>query len=372
MALPQDINDRHYGKYRDTVNGITVAVTKSDGSEISEGLATSANQTNKTQITKIMDSWGDEIGSTMIDELMVSEKSRVAGGVFNGTTPDTNFYTTVLNANATATISNSILDLATTTDSSSSALVYTNSIARYIGGNMNHMRGVFRVGDLGKTNNTRRIGCTATSTLADSFYFQLSGTTFSIVANTTGLDQIKIDNGSFNGDQTTYPITDTFHTWEILYTNRRIQFYVDKVLIHTLTATTSPICGTRHLRPFIQNFNTGVGEVAHLYTQVLSILSWGITKTQPKYYFQQNTTAGVLLKVGIGSLHEIVISGVVNNSVVTLYDGTSTSGSIIFATGAMSNQTVPFSVPFNSGLQFVNGLYLTVTAANSNCLVIYE
>lgn len=322
--------------------------------------------------SKIFDSWGDEIGSTMIDELMVSEKNRICGGVFNGTTPDTNFYTTALSANATATISNSVLDLATTTDSNSSVLVYTNSLGRYIGGNMNHLRGIFRVGDTGVANNTRRIGCTSLSDLADSFYFQLSGTTFSIVANTTGLSQIKIDNGSFNGDATTYQITDTFHTWEILFTNKRIQFYIDKVLVHTLTETTSPICGTRHLRPFIQNFNTGVGSVTHIYTQVLSLFSWGNIKTQPKNHYHEGTTTGILLKNGVGSIHSIIVSGVTNNAVVDVYDGTSTAGTKIWSSGTMSNQTVPFVIPFNSGSQFNTGLLIVKTGANCNTMTNYE
>lgn len=308
----------------------------------------------------------------MIDEIMTADKNRLCGGVFNSTTPDTNFYTTVVNANGTATIVNSIINLVTTTDSGSSALVYTNATGRYIGGNMNHLRSVFRVGDTGKTNNTRRIGCTSLADLADSLYFQLSGTTFSIVANTTGLDQIKIDSGSFNGDATTYTVDNNFHTVEILFTNKRIQFYIDKALIHTLTETTTPICGTRHLRPFVQNLNTGVGEVTGLYAQSLTMLTWGNTKTQPKSYFQQGTTAGVLLKVGIGSIHLINISGVANNATITLYDNTSATGTVIYTTGAMTNQTVPLTVPFNDGVIFTNGLFLTITAANCNCQVIYE
>ena len=333
------------------------------------GFETAKSNTDKI---KIFDSWGDEIGSSMIDEMMVAEKIRICGGVFNGTTPDTNFYTTVAAANGAATISNSVLDLATTVDSGSSVLVYTNTIGRYIGGSMNHLRGIFRVGDTGKTNNTRRIGCTALADLADSFYFQLAGTTFSIIANTTGGDQIKIDNGAFNGDSPSYSITDTFHTWEILFTNKRIQFYIDKVLVHTLTETTTPICGTRHLRPFLQNFNTGVGSVAHLYTQALSMLTWGSPKTQPKYHQLAGQTAGVLLKYGIGSLHEIVISGVVNNARVILYDGLSSAGSIIFDSGAMTNQTVPFNINFNSGLQFTTGLFIVKSGADCNSLTIYE
>lgn len=201
----------------------------------------------------LRDSWGDEIGSTMIDEMMVAEKTRVAGGVFNGTTPDTNFY-----------------------------------------------------------------------------------------------------------------------TGEILYTNKRVQFYIDKVLVYTFTQTTEVICGTRHLRAFAQNTNTGVGSVCSMYIQVMSIITWGNTKTQPKYHFQQGLTAGVLLKTGIGSLHSTVLSTISNNATVTLYDGTSTAGTVIWTTGPMAANTTPFQVPFNTGLQFINGLYLTVTAAACGCLVMYE
>ena len=331
-----------------------------------------SNQTNLTQKTQIFDSWGDEIGSTMIDEMMVSIKSRIAGGVFNGTTPDTNFYTTVLSANATATISNGVLDLATTTDANSSSLIYTNTIGRYIGGSMNHLRGIFRVGDTGVANNTRQIGCTALANLADSFYFQLSGTTFSIVANTTGLAQIKIDNGSFNGDQSSYTLTDTFYTWEILFTNKRIQFYIDKFLVHTFTQTTFPICGTRHLRPFMRNVNSGVGSVAHLYTQVLSMLTWGETHTQSKSHYHEGQTAGVLLKNGIGSIHSIVISGVTNTANVDIYNGINATGTKIWSSGSMSNQTIPLTVTFNTGEQFNTGLFLVKNGANCNTKLFYE
>lgn len=43
-----------------------------------------------------------------------------------------------------------------------------------------------------------------------------------------------------------------------------------------------------------------------------------------------------------------------------------------YTTGAMTNQTVPLTVPFNDGVIFTNGLFLTITVANCNCQVIYE
>lgn len=339
---------------------------------VAEDISTASNQTNGSQITRITDSWGNYIGSTMADELMVSEKRRVAGGVFNGTVPDTNFYTTSLSANGTATISNSVLDLATTIDSGSSVLIYTNGVGRYIGGSMNHLRGIIRVGNVGATNNTVRFGVTSTSSLADSLFFEVSNSTLSINAKTTGLADIKVSSGSFNGVSPTYTLNGQYVTIEILYTNKTIEFYINKNLIHTLTETTDVICGTRHLRPFMQNYNTGVGGVSHLYCQVLSLLTWGEAKTQPKYYFQQGTTTGILLKTGIGSLHMMNLSGVNNNSVVTIYDGLTSAGSVIYTTGAMGAQTAPLSVVFNTGVQFINGLYLVISGANCNCQVMYE
>ena len=38
----------------------------------------------------------------------------------------------------------------------------------------------------------------------------------------------------------------------------------------------------------------------------------------------------------------------------------------------LEQKTIPFDIPFNSGLQFTTGLFLTVTAANCNALVLYE
>jgi len=65
MALPQDINDRHYGKYRETISGVAVAVANPDGSNINSilptGSATSINQTNGSQKTQIVDSSNTEV-----------------------------------------------------------------------------------------------------------------------------------------------------------------------------------------------------------------------------------------------------------------------------------------------------------------------
>lgn len=322
---------------------------------------------------KILDSWGDYIGSTMLDQLMVANPVRLAGGVFNGTTPDTNFYESTIAANATATISGNTLTLATTVDSGSSVLVNSQALARYVGANMNAFRSVSRFGDTGTANNTRQIGVINGSTFTDGFYFQLSGTTFSVVAR-TGSSDTKVDSGSFNGDVTSWTVNNNYHTFEILYTNKSIDLYIDRVLIHSFTETTSGLCNTRHLKPFVRNYNTGVGSVVNLNCQVMSITRYGSASTQAKTYLQEGTTTGIQLKIGPGSLHLMNISAVSNNSVITIYDGTSTSGRKIWTSGTLPALTQPFGINLdsNGGTPFDNGLFLTITGANATAFVKYE
>ena len=94
--------------------------------------------------------------------------------------------------------------------------------------------------------------------------------------------------------------------------------------------------------------------------------------TQPTSKYQSGTTESrVILKYGAGSLHGVVLSGIVNNSVVTLYDNIASTGTTVWSSGEMGAQTIPVSLDMK-GLPFYTGLTLTVTAANSNALVIYE
>jgi hypothetical protein len=171
-----------------------------------------------------------------------------------------------------------------------------------------------------------------------------------------------------------YIMDTNYHTFEIYYTNRRVMFVIDDEPIHTITATTSSLTDTRHFRAFIDSKNTGVGTAVVSKSMVLTINRYGSPTSQPKTYFKQGVTAGVLLKSGVGSLHSIIISGVANNSVITIYDGLSTAGTILWTSGAMTNQTVPFDLSFNGSgpSQFENGLFLVVSGAASNVFVKYE
>lgn len=91
----------------------------------------------------------------------------------------------------------------------------------------------------------------------------------------------------------------------------------------------------------------------------------------PSKVYQGGITAGITCKNRDGNLRGMVISGVTNNSVVTLYDNTSSSGTLLWSSGAMSNQTVPFAVDFKS-MPFYIGLQLVISGANCNVLLIFD
>jgi hypothetical protein len=89
------------------------------------------------------------------------------------------------------------------------------------------------------------------------------------------------------------------------------------------------------------------------------------------YYHAAGTTAGVTLKVGPGNIHHAIVSQISNNSVVTLYDNTAASGTVIWTSGAMTANANPYTLEFDD-IPFSNGLTFAVTGANCSVVWIYE
>jgi hypothetical protein len=56
---------------------------------------------------------------------------------------------------------------------------------------------------------------------------------------------------------------------------------------------------------------------------------------------------------------------------VTVYDQTTAATPIIWASGAMPNNTNPFAIDFK-GMPFFTGLVVVISAQNANVTVIYE
>ena len=329
----------------------------------------------------ILDDYGNEVEATIMNQLKVAENHRIAGGLFQGSALDTNFFTATVSAGGTVAVSNMEGIVSTTTTSGSSAAVATTDFARYIATQMNYFRGIIRM-DAGATNNVRTWGACDGVALNDGCAFRLSGTTLQLGCIKGGSAAGLINAGSWNGDGTqsgvTYSLDTNYHTYEIYYTTSKCKFVIDGVIMHTMKATNTSLTNTRVFKPVMINTNTGVGSAVAITAMAFSIARYGVQTSQPKGYFQQGLTAGVLLKTGAGSIHSINLSGIADTSVLTLYDGTSTGGTVLYTTGTMvlkpGNNSVPVTLNFDSdgGVQFSTGLFLAITTAACNALIKYE
>lgn len=116
-----------------------------------------------------------------------------------------------------------------------------------------------------------------------------------------------------------------------------------------------------------------IGQTNNTLTcRVASIYRLGALETQPtSYWHAVGQTAGVVLKYGAGNLHGLSISAVSNNAAITLYDNTAASGTVIWASGSLGAQTLPFDVSLHN-IPFSTGLTLVVATANAAVFVAYE
>ncbi len=323
---------------------------------------TSANLNANVQI---FDFDGDEALVTSYSELLTVEPIRLAGGVFNTTTVDPNFWATTLVGSGTVTQANSQQTAATGATANSSAAVSSVSIARYVGSNENRYIARVQMGDTGTVNNVRRWGA---FTGTNGAYFKLSGATM-YVATMLGGVETAIASTSWNGSQTVPTLTN-LNQYIIEYTTNKVEFIINNVVAHTAVFATAPWTATPHLPTFMDNTNSGgLGTNLTITARLSAIQRLGRYETQPKYSHISTATT-TICKYGPGSIHKITINTPVTagSDNVTIYDNTAGSGTVIgiisLPSGA-SGVTLLYDLPFNTGLTIV-------TVGAWDLTVIYE
>ncbi len=304
---------------------------------------------------------GTSLGLTTIGELKSITPTRLVGAAFSGLVKDTNFWTETVTGSGSITQAGEIL-LATGTTANSTASYVTTDRSRKVTGRLNQFRAVARNVQMPTADCIRRIGAYCAN---DGFFFQFDGTTFGVGSRKGGIDTV-VENGNLNGlaGKTIDVLDTTFLRIVIEYTSKSARFFIEGVLIHTLSATTESLTNTQDLPVSIEiineNGNTTNNSYEVLFTTILGL---GQLETSPRYkYIGTNTTT--ICKYGSGILRRIV--NLDNAGTVTIYDNTSASGSqigVIDAAKALG--TLDFNAPFSNGLTIV-------TALNSKITVIYE
>lgn len=309
---------------------------------------------------------------------------RLAGASFIGGTTatpialDTSFWATTAVGSGAVTQKNGEATLTTAATADSSCLINSVRIARYIGGCPNYYRGNVQLPtvttDTASYVNIRRWGAFD----ADNGYFfraiQTNPATTSTLSVVSRKETSDTNITSFNGDYgTTFTLDTNIHTYEIWWSNKNAYFFVDDILLHTISAVTTTSVGTPSLKVGLQTINSGGNTAANtLVVRSSMIMRLGNLTTQPtNYYFALGTTAGVQIKLGAGNLRGVILNNVVNNAVITLSDGTAGATPVIFLHTAGATNTAPVQLDFG-GVPFSNGLRLTVASQNASLTVIYE
>lgn len=335
-----------------------------------------------TAVHAIQDEYGFGVENTPTGEMRMAEPVRLAGTSFdlngNAGAVDTNFWTPTTANGATVVQSNSQVILTSGTNSAGSAQLNTIRRARYIGGSSMVYRAVIQLGDTGTASNYRRWGVAYNSTMpgtpsitsptvvpTDGAYFQLNGTTFSIVTVKAGTSTV-VNSGSFNGTLGgTYSPGTSATTYEIYWTNSKVYFTIGGKILHTVSATSSTWAATMSPYVYMDNVNTGNTTSVTLSCRVATIRRLGKLETQ-SIYKNISGAATTICKYGPGRLNRITFNSATNGT-ATIYDNTAASGSLI---ATVTTNGLQGHVEYN--LPFFNGLTIVTSAAGHNITAVYE
>ncbi len=292
--------------------------------------------------------------------LAVDQTIRLIGPQFVGSTIDNQFWTLANNGTVSgAALAAGLVTLTSGTDNSGSGSLLSVQHARFLFVNPNEFRMIARVTDATVADCTRRWGATIITagsplTLDNGFYFSLDGVgALSINYKTTGDGATSVASGAFNGDVSTYVVDTNAHAYEILYFEAKIWFIIDTVLIHSVAATTAKLTDDFNLHITAESVNSGSGTTSGvLEVFASSILRIGSPSTIP-IFANLLANATTVLKRSGGKLHRITVNKFGANSVITVYDNTAASGTLIATISSSVEQGFEYDCEFQDGLTIV-------------------
>jgi len=300
-----------------------------------------------------------EIGP--IGQLHTAEIVRILGSTFAGSVLDTSIWTETTANAGSVVVTGGEANIRTNTTANGAAAIESKRVARYISGISNLGRLVVQLGDTGVANNIRRWGVFDANNGA---FFQLSGTTLSVVTRKAAVDTV-VASGSWNGND--FTIDTNAHTYEIHYTTDYVYWIIDGQIVHTLNAASTPWSATPHLKSRIENTNSGGSTTdASIKARVANIMRFGAGGARPGFT-NINTAGTSVLKIGPGTLDRIIINNTGTTSTFTIYDNTAASGTIIAVIDTSGGiTTLSYDLDFNIGLTVV------ASSTPGDITVVYE
>ncbi len=319
---------------------------------------------------QLRDQYAYTSDNTPNSELITTNKLRLVGEIFEGTTIDSSFWA---NRVSTGTVAQTGSEMVLTSGTAAAQYAELWSVQRaiWVTGSSNKFRAQLRFGDSGTTNVARRWGVgwvsgSASSVITDGAYFKLDGTALSV--NTMrATTETSVASGSFNGTYTAPTLTNN-NVYEILYTLSKVFFLINNVIVHTATfSTTHWTSGTINFNAFADVNNSGASAAVTMTMRAMNIARLGLENTVPTYKRITGATT-TTLKLSGGFLHAIVVNSA--GSDCTVYDQTTAAVPLIGIINTTKANGVVGGIEYHH--PFYNGLVIVTTGAGTDITVIYE
>jgi hypothetical protein len=321
------------------------------------------------------DEFGNSGKFTPTQEAVSVQALKVVGAPFQASN-NSRYYTLANNGAGSAATENLIATLTSGTAINGYGQITSVSLARWVTGEANFCRTLARLTALLVANNTRRWGAYTLSgqTPQDGFYFEHSGAGVLSVVSVKGGVPIPVASGAFNGNVNIYTCNTNAHVYDITYLGTKAQFYIDNILIHTITPTTAPMTNTLTLPTTAQSINSGIGTVSGtLELWTMAILRYGQAQASGKNAYFHGVTGATVLKIGPGRLKRVIINAYVLASTISIYDAVTAVnpiGLIVFTAAGNGYVMEPRTIEYD--LEFYTGLCITVGNAATDVTFVYD
>jgi len=316
-----------------------------------------------------------QLKSGPMGTLDVDQPYRLCGTAFVGTTIDTTFWTAT-NGGTGSGVSAATVGIVILT-SGTAAAGYANFItvraARFIFAHPHKFRCIIRLTTAVIANSTRRWGSYTAAggppvVPVDGFWFEQTGAgVLTLNCRNNSGTITTVSSGSFNGDVSAYVLDTNAHAYEIIYFLGSAAYFVDTLLLHTFTPTTTMLSSTFTLPAQFISTSSAISSSAVMEVWAGMVLRLGRDTAAPIWRNQAGAVTAQVAKSGPGILRVLSYNSGGINGTVTLYDAlTATNPIMTITTNGLIATTWNLDLPFYTGLTY------TTSAGGHNITLVFE